>query len=38
MGQPWKDPHEVLGLPKGASEHDVKAAFRTLAFKYHPDM
>ncbi|GAB4822449.1 hypothetical protein N2152v2_009495 [Parachlorella kessleri] len=38
MGQPWRDPHEVLGLAKGASEQDVKAAFRTLAFKYHPDM
>jgi molecular chaperone DnaJ len=37
MAQPWRDPHEVLGIAKGASQDEVKKAFRLLAFKYHPD-
>ncbi len=32
-----RDPYEVLGVPKGASEADVKKAFRVLAKKHHPD-
>lgn len=32
-----RDPYVVLGVSKGASESDVKAAFRKLAKKYHPD-
>ncbi|MDD3223845.1 MAG: molecular chaperone DnaJ [Clostridium sp.] len=32
-----KDYYEVLGLQKGASEADIKKAFRKLAIKYHPD-
>ncbi|OPJ63843.1 molecular chaperone DnaJ [Clostridium oryzae] len=32
-----KDYYEVLGLQKGASEDDIKKAFRKLAIKYHPD-
>ncbi len=31
------DYYKILGINKGASEEDVKKAFRKLAHKYHPD-
>ena len=31
------DPYQILGVPKSASEKEVKSAFRKLAKKYHPD-
>ena len=33
-----RDYYEVLGVPKTASDADIKKAFRALAKKYHPDM
>ena len=33
-----RDYYEVLGVPKNASDADIKKAFRTLAKKYPSDM
>lgn len=33
-----RDYYEVLGISKGASEDEIKKAFRKTAKKYHPDM
>ncbi len=32
-----RDPYQVLGLDKSASEGDVRSAFRRLAAQHHPD-
>ena len=33
-----RDYYEVLGVPRDASESDLKSAFRNMARKYHPDV
>ncbi len=32
-----KNPYEVLGLKRGASQEEIKTAYRALVKKYHPD-
>lgn len=32
-----KDPYSILGVSPGASDNEVKRAYRELARKYHPD-
>lgn len=34
----YKDYYRTLGLPRGASQDDIKRAYRKLARKYHPDV
>jgi curved DNA-binding protein len=34
----FKDYYEVMGLPRTASQDEIKRAYRKLARKYHPDV
>ena len=36
-GMKKRDYYDVLGIPKKASDQDIKKAYRKLAKKYHPD-
>lgn len=38
MARRKRDYYEVLGVPKDATESDIKRAFRELARKHHPDV
>lgn len=38
MARNYKDYYKTLGVERGASEKDIKSAYRKLARKHHPDV
>ena len=38
MAEQKRDYYEVLGIQKGASEDEIKKAYRRMAKQYHPDL
>lgn len=38
MAVKYQDYYEILGIPRDASAKDIKAAYRKLARKWHPDL
>ncbi|MEA2395319.1 MAG: curved DNA-binding protein [Solirubrobacteraceae bacterium] len=38
MAVGFRDYYDLLGVPRGASEEDIRGAYRRLARQYHPDV
>jgi DnaJ-class molecular chaperone len=38
VGMAGKDYYNILGVPRNTADKDIKAAYRKLARKYHPDV
>jgi DnaJ-class molecular chaperone len=38
MAVGFRDYYDTLGVPRDASEKDIRTAYRKLAREYHPDV